>query len=62
MHAYTSLAQQLDVLYLGTDPPTQAVVSSDTHKELDYEATDAEHRELLQVRVLQSLTQLCCWL
>jgi hypothetical protein len=49
MHACTSLAQQLDVLYLGTDPPTQAVVSSDTHKELDYEAIDAEHRELLQV-------------
>ncbi|CAM9770142.1 unnamed protein product, partial [Heterosigma akashiwo] len=39
---------QLAVQYLGTDPPTTAVVAPDA-KELNYEEIDEEHRQLLQV-------------
>ena len=45
------LREQLDVLYLGTDPPTQAVAPALETKELDYEAIDAEHQQLLQVYI-----------
>ena len=37
----------LSLAYLGTDPPTSAVIPE--AKELDYEAMDEEHRQLLQV-------------
>ena len=44
----------ISVLYLGTDPPTNAVTAAD-QKELDYEAMDAEHRELLNdIRLSQA--------
>ncbi|KAG5177001.1 Bardet-Biedl syndrome 9, parathyroid hormone-responsive B1 [Tribonema minus] len=42
-------AGQLDVLYLGTDPPAASVAAPDDAKELDYAAMDAEHRRLLQI-------------
>lgn len=38
----------LSVNYMGTDPPSTAVVSPDT-KELSYEEMDEEHRQLLNV-------------
>lgn len=38
----------LSVNYMGTDPPSTAVVSPDT-KELNYEEMDEEHRQLLNV-------------
>ena len=37
----------LSVNYLGTDPPTSAVIQSET-KDLDYEQIDAQHQQLLQ--------------
>ncbi|CAM9743902.1 unnamed protein product [Chrysoparadoxa australica] len=39
---------QLSLSYMGTDPLTQAVVSSDA-REMNYEEIDAEHKELLKV-------------
>eukprot|EP00644_Phytophthora_capsici_P003285 jgi/Phyca11/561739/estExt2_Genewise1.C_PHYCAscaffold_70739 len=38
----------LSVNYLGTDPPSSAVVAPDT-KEINYEEMDEEHRQLLNV-------------
>ena len=40
------------VSYLGTDPPTTAVVPE--AKQLNYEAMDEEHRRLLQVCARQA--------
>ena len=37
----------VNICYLGTDPPTTSVVSE--AKELNYEAMDEEHRRLLQI-------------
>jgi Bardet-Biedl syndrome 9 protein len=42
-------ACELQVCYLGTDPPLTGVNASDGAKELDYEAMDEEHRALLKV-------------
>ena len=39
---------RLAVNYLGTDPPTSAVVASDS-KEVNYEEMDEEHRTLLNI-------------
>eukprot|EP01029_Cantina_marsupialis_P027768 TRINITY_DN7737_c0_g1_i1.p1 TRINITY_DN7737_c0_g1~~TRINITY_DN7737_c0_g1_i1.p1 ORF type:complete len:875 (+),score=267.96 TRINITY_DN7737_c0_g1_i1:112-2736(+) len=39
---------KLAVNYLGTDPPTNAVISNDA-KEFDYEAMDEEHGQLLDI-------------
>jgi Bardet-Biedl syndrome 9 protein len=41
-------ACNLQVAYLGTDPPMQAVTAAE-NKELDYEAMDEEHRKLLRI-------------
>lgn len=38
----------LTACYQGTDPPTSAVVASET-KEVDYDQINQEHRKLLQV-------------
>ena len=53
---------ELSLSYLGTDPPTSAVGATET-KDLNYEAMDGEHKELLQVRRLIGYlrcTVLCC--
>jgi len=42
-------AAELQVCYLGTDPPITGVNAADGAKELDYEAMDEEHRALLKV-------------
>ena len=38
----------LSAWYQGTDPPTSAVLATET-KEMDYEQINREHRQLLQV-------------
>lgn len=38
----------LSICYQGTDPPTSAVMGSDS-KEVDYDHINQEHRKLLQV-------------
>ena len=40
---------EVQVSFLGTDPPVNGVSAADSAKELDYEAMDEEHRALLKV-------------
>lgn len=40
-------AGKVEVLYMGTDPPTQAVAS--VSQEADYEVIDAEYRKLQKI-------------
>lgn len=42
-------AVELQISYLGTDPPMSGVSAGESNKELDYEAMDEEHRALLKV-------------
>lgn len=50
----------LTVSYQGTDPPTSAVVATDT-KEVNYDEINKEHRELLQVALREPASPTKAW-